>query len=247
LLEQAPPVCLELHRVSMSFGGQPVLKDINLVVREGEIVGLIGPNGAGKTMLFNLIAGVYHASQGSIRYRGQETTRWPPHRLCHAGLARTFQVPRPFPEMTALENVLLGLMFGKIDGPAADAAKKQAGELLALVGLDHKTDTPAGKLTLSEQRRLEVARALATRPHLLLLDEIAAGLSPQAVGQVARLVKKLHRQGINLMIIDHFLNLTLKVCHRLVALDEGEIIMAGEPGQVIRHPEVVAAYLGTRE
>jgi len=240
-------VCLELRQVSLSLGSQRVLSDINLTVREGEIIGLIGPNGAGKTTLFDLIGGIYHPCCGTVIFRGQDTTGWPPHRFCHAGLGRTFQIPRPLPEMTTLGNVLTGLRFGKRAPAAPEGLGAQAKELLALVGLSHKAATPAGELTLSEQRRLEVARALATRPQLLLLDEIAAGLSPKAVSLVARLVKKLHRQGITMLIVDHFLNLTLAVCHRLVALDKGEIVTTGEPQEVIHHPEVVAAYLGTRD
>lgn len=246
MLADPPAVCLALQQVSLVLGSQRVLSDINLEVRQGEILGLIGPNGAGKTTLFNLIGGFYRCYRGTVIFQGRNTTQWPPHRLCQAGLARTFQIPQPFPEMTAGENVIMGLTFGK-SPPAVANPQERAQELLALVGLDHKWATPAGELTLSEQRRLEVARALATDPHLLLLDEIAAGLSPKAVALVAILVKKLHRQGITMVIIDHFLNLTLEVCHRLVALDQGEIIMMGEPQQVINHPEVVAAYLGTRE
>jgi branched-chain amino acid transport system ATP-binding protein len=150
--------------------------------------------------------------------------------------------------MTALENVLMGFWFGKKEQAGSlGADRDQARELLSLAGLVHKETIRARELTLSEQRRLEVARALATRPHLLLLDEVAAGLSPKAVKQAVYLVERLQERGLTLLIIDHFLNLSLKVSHRLVALDQGEIIASGPPKEVIRHPEVMAAYLGTRE
>ncbi len=242
--------CLELREVSKYYNGRRVLAGVNLTVAEREIVGIIGPNGAGKTTLFNLVTGLTPVSSGQVLFHGRDITGWPPHRLCHAGLARTFQIPRMFPEMTALENILVGAWFGKPERaarPSQPWPRQEARELLALVGLPHKADTVARDLTLSEQRRLEVARALATRPCLLLLDEIAAGLSPKAVKQVVELVDRLRERGLTLLIIDHFLNLTLKVSDRMVALDQGEIIAYGPPSQVMHHSEVLSAYLGVRE
>jgi branched-chain amino acid transport system ATP-binding protein len=222
-----------------------VLVDIDLHAREQEIIGIVGPNGAGKTTLMSVIAGQTRPTRGSIFFQGQEITAWPPHRRCRQGISRTFQIPRPFPEMTAWENVAIGLRFGKPDRHDG-FSRPQALEFLEKVGLTHKADTLGRDLTLSEQRRLEVARALATGPRILLLDEVAAGLSPKMVRQVVTLVEKLRQQGLTLLIIDHFLNLTLEVSDRLVVLDRGEKIMEGPPQEIMRHPEVIGAYLGTR-
>ncbi|MBW1990521.1 MAG: ABC transporter ATP-binding protein [Deltaproteobacteria bacterium] len=238
--------CLELRHISKSFQERRVLADVSLVVREGEIFGLIGPNGAGKTTLFNIITGLVRADEGQVLFHGQDITHWPPPRICHAGIARALQLPAPFPEMTGLENVLIGCWFGKRQAAAPDS-EAQARELLARVGLQGKEEVPAGQLNLIDKRRLEVARALATRPHLLLLDEIAAGLSPAAVKQTAELVTALRDQGLTLLVTDHYLNLTLQVSDRVAALDQGEIITVGSPREVVRHPEVASAYLGTRE
>lgn len=243
------PFCLELRGVSTRLGGVPVLKDICIQVREQEIVSIIGPNGAGKTTLFNVICGNVRPTSGCISYRSQDITGWPPHRVCHAGIARTFQRTRPFAEMTTCENVQMGFRFGKTRGRASPGSTGLAPDcdaLLELVGLGRKRDTRGGDLTLSEQRRLEVARALATRPHLLLLDEFAAGLSPQAIKQAVELIRMLRERGLTLILVDHFLNLTACVSDRLVALDQGEQIAEGDPTSVLNSSEVIAAYLGER-
>ncbi len=242
-----PAVCLELSDISKSFQGRRVLAGVSLTVHDGEILGIIGPNGAGKTTLFNIICGLVRADAGRVVFHGQDITGWPPHRICRAGIARAFQIPQPFPEMSVLENVLIGAWFGQEPGAGAGDPQAEARELLALVGLGEKGALPCHELNLIEKRRLEVARALATRPHLLLLDEIAAGLSPAAVRQTVDLVKKLRDRGLTLIVTDHYLNLTLRVSHRLVALDQGEVVAEGSPREVIRHPEVASAYLGTRE
>jgi branched-chain amino acid transport system ATP-binding protein len=240
-------ICLELKGLSKSFQGRRVLSDINLTVRHGEIVGLIGPNGAGKTTLFNLITGLVRAEAGAILFHGRDISGWPAHRICRAGIARAFQIPQPFPEMTVLENVLVGLWFGKEPGAAVKNPEAEAGEILAFVGLAHRAASPSRELNLIEKRRLEVARALATRPHLLLLDETAAGLTPAAVRQKVELVLQLRERGLTLLITDHYLNLTLRASDRVLALDQGEVITEGPPREVVRHPEVASAYLGTRE
>ncbi len=241
----APPYLLELRQIEAIWGPQRVLLDINLKVEEQKIIGIVGPNGAGKTTLMSVIGGQTHPSRGSVFYQGQDITSWPPHRRCRQGIARTFQIPRPFPDMTVWENIAIGLSFGKLDKKAV-FFREQSLEFLEQVGLPHKADTLGRDLTLSEQRRLEVARALATDPRILLLDEVAAGLSPKMVRQVVILVEKLRQRGLTLLIIDHFLNLTLEVSDRLMVLDRGEKIMEGPPQEVMRHPEVVGAYLGTR-
>ena len=236
---------LELRHIDVTWGAQRVLVDIDLHAGEQEIIGIVGPNGAGKTTLMSVIAGQTRPTRGSIFFQGQEITAWSPHRRCRQGISRTFQIPRPFPDMTAWENVAIGLRFGKPDRHDG-FSRPQALEFLEKVGLTHKADTLGRDLTLSEQRRLEVARALATGPRILLLDEVAAGLSPKMVRQVVTLVEKLRQQGLTLLIIDHFLNLTLEVSDRLVVLDRGEKIMEGPPQEIMRHPEVIGAYLGTR-
>ena len=239
--------CLALSHVSISLKERWVLRDVSLAVAEKEIVGIVGPNGAGKTTLFNIISGHVKPSTGTIRYRERDVTAWPPHRLCHAGIGRTFQIAHCFPEMTALENVTMALCFGKTEAvPPADR-RQAAMELLQTLRIEHKSATKARELTLSELRRLEVARALGTRPHLLLLDEVAAGLSPQAVKYAVELVESLRGRGLTLLITDHFLNLTVKVSDRLVALDQGEKLAEGSPGEVMHHPDVVSAYLGERQ
>ncbi len=244
---EIPARCLEVSHISKSFQGRRVLADVSLTVFDGEILGLIGPNGAGKTTLFNIITGLVHPDQGTVLLHGKDITRWPPPRLCHAGIARAFQIPQPFPEMTALENVLIGLWFGKETGGAPQDARQEARELLELVGLGPKEAVISRDLNLIDKRRLEIARALATRPHLLLLDEIAAGLSPAAVKVAVELVQQLRQSGLTLFITDHYLNLTLRASDRVVAMDQGQIITSGPAREVIRHPEVASAYLGTRE
>ncbi len=244
----SPKILLEVRGISVQFDRKRVLQDINLQVREGEIVSIIGPNGAGKSTLFNVITGLVPPQSGKILFFGRDITGSPPHRICRSGIARTFQIARPFPEMTSEENVFIGLWFGREEGRFLNenAARQQARRFLQMVGLGHKASTPGKELTLSEQRRLEVARALATDPVLLLLDEIAAGLSPQAVAEAARLVRTLSRHGITILMVDHFLNLTARVSHRLLALDQGEVIAEGPPQKVLHHPEVLSAYLGER-
>lgn len=240
---------LEIHHITVRFGARTILKDVSFAVHEGEIVSLIGPNGAGKTTLFNVICGLVQACAGDVIFLGRPITGWPPYKVCRAGIARTFQIARPFPDMSAEENVSIALWFGK-DSPRGQgplSEPPEAAALLDLVGLHDKRLTLGKELTLSEQRRLEVARALATQPTLLLFDEIAAGLSPHAVNQAAQLVLSLRERGMTILLIDHFLNLTARVSDRLVALDQGEKIVEGLPQEVLHHPEVLSAYLGERE
>jgi branched-chain amino acid transport system ATP-binding protein len=240
------PVILTLNNVGVLLNSSPILKGVDLVLEERAIVSIIGPNGAGKTTLFNVICGRIRPFNGRVIYRGRDISRKQPHEICHAGIARTFQIPRPFPDMTTMENVQVGIWFGKKERPSDGVAEATAADLLETVGLTHKSRTRARELTLSEQRRLEVARALATRPQLLLLDEIAAGLSPNAIRHAVQLVETLRDRGLSLLIIDHFLNLTAKVSDRLVALDNGKIIVEGKPSEVLNSPSVISSYLGER-
>jgi branched-chain amino acid transport system ATP-binding protein len=239
--------CLEVRGVSKQFGEQIVLKNITFSLPEGEVLGIIGPNGAGKSTLFNIVAGSLSPAKGEIFLWGENITGWPPDRLCRAGMARTFQIPQIFPEMSSLENVMMGARFGQDSPPDEPQAREMSLVLLEMVGLADKEDIAARKLTLMQQRLLELARALATGPKLLLLDEIAAGLSLKAVKQLTDLIAKLREQGLTILLTDHLLNLVVPVSDRLVALDQGEIIAAGPPQALIHDPQVEYAYLGTRD
>jgi branched-chain amino acid transport system ATP-binding protein len=239
--------CLEVRGLSKQLGGHSVLRDITFSLPEGEVLGIIGPNGAGKSTLFNIIAGSLSPAQGEIFLWGENITGWPPDRRCRAGMARTFQVPQIFPEMNSLENIMMGARFGQESLPDESQAREMSLVLLEMVGLADKKDTPARKLTLMQQRLLELARALATGPRLLLLDEIAAGLSLKAVKQLTDLIAQLREQGLTILLTDHLLNLVVPVSNRLLALDQGEIIAAGPPQALIHDPLVEDAYLGTRD
>jgi len=238
---------LHIEGLGKQFGEVWALRDLDFTLEEGEVVGLVGPNGAGKTTLFNLISGRIKPTAGRILFAGQAISSLEPHEICHLGIGRTFQSSRPFPRLTVAQNVLVGRVFGKEFRfrPRPDDLET-ARELLEVVGLGHKVDTPAGSLTPSEQRRLDLARALATRPRLLLLDEVAAGFSPVAVKQAVDLVLRVQERGVTLFVIDHFLNLSLRVSNRLLALDQGEKVAEGAPPEVMRNREVVRAYLGVR-
>jgi branched-chain amino acid transport system ATP-binding protein len=236
---------LRLTSLSKIFDDIKALSDINFSIYDGEIVGLVGPNGSGKTTLINLISGRLKPSGGHIVFNGKDITHLKPHAICQRGISRTFQSSRPFRQMSSLDNVLVGRLFGKgfrIRSRPED--KKTALALLEVVGIGHKSETLAKDLTLSELRRLDLARALATRPQLLLLDEIAAGFSPVAVKHAVKLIERVRRLGVTLLIIDHFLSLSLQVSDRLLALDHGEMIDAGRPQKVMKNKRVIQAYLG---
>ena len=238
---------LQLQELSKAFNGIYALSNINFTINEGEIVGLVGPNGAGKTTLFNLISGRLRPGSGKILFEGKDITGFKPHAVCKLGISRTFQSSRPFSRMSTLHNVLAGQVFGKgFFLHVRPEDEQMAHELLDVVGIAHKAETLAANLTLSEQRRMDLARALATRPKLLLLDEVAAGFSPVLVKQAIKLINRVRERGVTLLIIDHFLNLSLKVADRLLALDHGEKIAEGPPNIVMKNREVLRAYLGMR-
>jgi len=239
--------CLEVRGIAKQYGDQCVLEDISFSLRQGEVLGIIGPNGAGKSTLFSIIAGWLPPARGEVLWWGKNITGWPPDRRCRAGMARTFQVPQVFPEMTALANVVLGSWFGQESPPSEPQARETASVLLEMVGLGGKEDTPAARLTLMQQRLLELARALATGPKLLLLDELAAGLSLKAVKQLTDLILQLRHQGTTFLLTDHLLHLVVPVSDRLLALDQGRIIATGPPQTLIRDPQVEQAYLGTKD
>ena len=238
-------ILLQLQSITKKFKDFNALNHIDFSINQGEIVGLVGPNGAGKTTLFNIISGRLKPSSGNILFEGKKITGLKPDRICHLGISRTFQSSRPFSKMTALNNILVGHLFGKgFRFHTVPEDVQMARDLLEVVGIPHKAETLAEDLTLSEKRRLDLARALATRPKLLLLDEVAAGFSPVLVKQAVQLINRVRERGVTLLIIDHFLTLSLKVSDRLLVLNHGEKIVEGPPGQVMKNREVGRAYLG---
>ncbi len=232
---------LAVQGVSKRFGGLVAVQDVSLELEEGEILGLIGPNGAGKTTLFNLISGTLAPSQGRIVFAGQEITGLPPHRICALGIARTFQIARPFARLSVLENVRIGAFLRH---PHPDAAEARAREIVDRVGLGRYRDLPAAALTTAGRKRLELARALATEPRLLLLDEVMAGLTPTESQEFVALVRQIREEGITLLVIEHVMKAIMSLSDRVAVLHHGELIAVDPPDVVARDPRVIEAYLG---
>jgi len=237
---------LELVNVSKNFGGLRALSGLSLKVEEGEIVGLIGPNGSGKSTAFNVITGFLPASSGSILFRGEDTTRLSTHQVARRGMARTFQMVRPFLGLTAVENVAAGALFSHADGLTRRAAQARAYEVLDQVGLSAKAEQKAMHLTIVERKWLEVARALAGSPKLLLLDEFMAGLSIQEIPRALELIKSLNASGITIIIVEHIMKAITRTCQHVIVLNAGQKLAEGAPADVIHNQEVIDAYLGSR-
>jgi branched-chain amino acid transport system ATP-binding protein len=235
---------LTLENVTKSFGGLTAVLAMDLQIAEGEIVGLIGPNGAGKTTLFNLIAGVYQPENGRITFRTREITRLDPAARCKLGIVRTFQHVRPFYHLSVLDNVAVARVYGREPARSRAQAERDARESLQRVGLKESYDLHAGALSLMSRKRLELARALATRPYLLLLDEWLAGLSPVELPEALDLIRALRETGITIVLVEHLVKAVFGVSDRVIAMDAGEKIAEGAPSQVAVHPRVVEAYLG---
>ena len=234
---------LQVRGVTKTFGGVAANVDISFDVALGEILGLIGPNGAGKTSLFNAISGEVSPDQGDILLDGRTISGLGPVACAHAGIARTFQVVRSFDSMTVLENVMVGA-FSR--GAGTREAMRAAQDVLAFAGLAGRADAPAHQLTPPEKRRLEIARALATQPRILLLDEMLTGLTPtEAAGGVA-LIRAVRNQGVTVVMVEHVMEVVLPLVDRAVVLNLGRVLMQGSPAEVVRHPDVIRAYLGDK-
>ena len=232
---------LEVEGLSKRFGGLQALQGVSFDVSAGEIVGIIGPNGAGKTTLFNVVTGVYPPDAGRVRFRGEDVTGAPAHRLCRRGVARTFQISKPFVNLTVLQTVRIGAFNRLADMRAATA---HALTVLERVGLAGKRDHLGRQLTVVERKRLELARAVATGPALLLLDEVAAGLRPAEIQEMIALVRAISAGGVAVVIIEHVLEAVMRLSARIVVLNHGEVIARGRPEELVKDPRVIEAYLG---
>jgi branched-chain amino acid transport system ATP-binding protein len=235
---------LEGESVSRHFGGLAAVADVDFFVDEGEILGLIGPNGAGKTTLFNLISASFKPSQGKILFKGQDITDLPAYKICRLGIARTFQTIKTFANESVLQNVMVGALFGTGSRLSASEATRRAEEALDFVDLTPLRNAMAGDLTLANQKRLEVARALATQPQLLLLDELMAGLLPTEITEAMEDIRQVRARGITVIMIEHVMQAIMKISDRIIVLDHGRKIAEGTPAQVAANAKVIEVYLG---
>ena len=235
---------LEGQDVTKYFGGLAAVSNVDFHVDQGEIVGLIGPNGAGKTTLFNLITAALPLSSGGIRFKGQKLNGLKPHQICQMGVARTFQQTKIFADMPVLQNVLVGASFGTPNRLSQADSAREASQALEFVGLSEMSTVPAKDLTLGYQKRVEVARALATRPELLLLDELMAGLNPTEVSEAMELVTRIRDTGITIFMVEHVMRAIMGICGRIIVLHHGENIAEGTPQEIAADKKVIEIYLG---
>lgn len=232
---------LEISGVSKRFGGLQAVSNLTLALDQDEVLGLIGPNGAGKTTVFNLISGFLAPDSGEIRFRGHSLVGLRPHQICHLGLTRTFQIVRPFAHLSVLENVKVGALARTA---SSGRAATKARQVLREVGLEAKAEVAAGDLTLADRKRLELARALATDPILLLLDEVMAGLNATETEWIVELIRAIHTRGVSILLIEHVMRPVMSLSNRVAVLNHGELIAEGPPPQVVKAPHVIEAYLG---
>lgn len=232
---------LELKNVSKYFGGLKAVNQVSFSLEEGEILGIIGPNGAGKTTLFNALTGFYKPNDGEIWFEGEKLIALKPHQICQKGMVRTFQIVKPFLELSVLDNVVVAALNRT---EQVQEAKVRALKTIELVGLKDKVDTLGTGLTLVHRKRLELARALATEPKLLLLDEVMAGLRPTEVDELIRLLKEVNKKGITILLIEHVMRGVMALSQRVVVLNYGEKIAEGVPEEVVKNRQVIEAYLG---
>jgi branched-chain amino acid transport system permease protein len=238
-----PEPMLTCQNVIKNFGGVRALNGVTTGISQGEILGLVGPNGSGKSTLINIITGQYPVTGGQLTFKGRNITRDEPHTITQLGIARTYQIPRPFRTMNVLKNVMVSSTFGH-SNRGLEQAEQDAYEALAFTGLADYAEMPVGKLNLHQRKFLELARALSTKPELLLLDEVMAGLNPTEIDESVEMIRKIHQSGVTIIIVEHLMRVVTGLSTRMLVLNYGEVIADGAPEQVMSAPEVVTAYLG---
>ena len=245
--QPAHEVSLRISDIGMRFGGLWALSEVSFDVERGSVVGLIGPNGSGKTTLMNVISGVYKPTTGEVTYAGRRIADVPAHEVCHLGIARTFQIVKPFASLSVRENVAVGAMYGRNGAKrSARASFDRAQELLEIVGLARVAERPASELTIPDRKRLEVAKALALDPDVLLLDEVMAGLNATEVEEALELLRDVNKRGVTLIVVEHLMKAIVSISTTIVVLAEGKKIAQGAPSTVLASPQVIEAYLGSR-
>ena len=242
---QAQPLLLELEHVTKRFGGLPAVEDLSFSVRQGEVLGMIGPNGAGKSTAISLIGGALAPTAGTVRFQGRDITGLAPHRRAQLGIARTFQITQPFAQLDIRENVIVGALFAGHERSRAAAAQR-ADAVLERVGLARKARLKGEELTVADRKRLEMARALAIHPQLLLLDEVMAGLTPREVGEAVELIREINQSGVTVLVVEHVMRAITGVSDRILVLHHGRKIAEDAPDVVLSDPRVIEAYLGER-